>query len=63
MRYETEQNKLFKRDFVGKTLDQFPALKHRHYGFTYRQDFKSQQDDVTYFGKNKGSLDCAYFSG
>ncbi|MCC7224180.1 MAG: hypothetical protein IT273_10685 [Chitinophagales bacterium] len=47
--YRGHQNKLFKRDFAGELLDQYPDLQLRDYGFVYRREKAFPQDDVTWF--------------
>lgn len=47
--YRGHENKLFKRDFAGEILDQFPNLELIDYGFNYRRDPKFPMDDITWF--------------
>ena len=47
--YRGNRNKLFKRDFAGEMLAKFPELKLKDYGFFYKQDPISPQDDITWF--------------
>ena len=47
--YHGHADKLYKRDFAGEMLDQFPQLKLVDYGFAYRRDPTFQQGDVTWF--------------
>ena len=47
--YRGHDNKLFKRDFAGEILDQFPNLELIDYGFNYRRDPKFPMDDITWF--------------
>ena len=49
LEYRGEKDKLFKRDFAGEMLDIFSDLKLVDYGFFYRNDKKSPQDDITWF--------------
>lgn len=47
--YRGHTNRLFKRDFAGEMLDQFPELSLVDYGFAYRRDPAFPQDDITWF--------------
>lgn len=47
--YRGHTDRLFKRDFAGEMLDQFPALSLVDYGFAYRRDPAFPQDDITWF--------------
>ena len=47
--YRGYRNKLFKRDFAGEMLSKFPELKLKNYGFFYKNDTISPQDDITWF--------------
>ncbi len=47
--YRGHENKLFKRDFAGEMLQQFPDLKLIDYGFCYHKDPAFPQDDITWF--------------
>ena len=47
--YRGENNKLFKRDFAGEILDQYPEVQLVDYGFKYRRDSNYPQDDITWF--------------
>jgi spore coat polysaccharide biosynthesis protein SpsF len=47
--YRGHENQLFKRDFAGEMLKQFPDLKLRDYGFAYHGDANFPGDDVTWF--------------
>ena len=49
LEYRGEKDKLFKRDFAGEMLDIFSDLQLVDYGFFYRNDKKSPQDDITWF--------------
>ncbi len=47
--YRGHSGKLFKRDFAGEMLTQFPDLSLVDYGFMYHGDTKFPQDDITWF--------------
>ncbi|WP_417913629.1 pseudaminic acid biosynthesis-associated methylase [Candidatus Electronema sp. JM] len=47
--YRGHTDKLFKRDFAGEILDQFPDLNLIDYGFVYHRDPNFPQDDTTWF--------------
>ncbi|MFK7766764.1 MAG: pseudaminic acid biosynthesis-associated methylase [Mariniblastus sp.] len=47
--YRGHDNRLFKRDFAGEILDQFPDVRLRDYGFAWRRDPNFPQDDLTWF--------------
>jgi pseudaminic acid biosynthesis-associated methylase len=47
--YRGHSGKLFKRDFAGELLDEFPDLKLVDYGFAYHGDTYFPQDDITWF--------------
>jgi pseudaminic acid biosynthesis-associated methylase len=47
--YRGHEQQLFKRDFAGEILKQFPDLKLRDYGFAYHGDANFPADDVTWF--------------
>jgi pseudaminic acid biosynthesis-associated methylase len=47
--YRGHEERLFKRDFAGEILDQFPDLTLRAYGFCYRRDPVFPQDDISWF--------------
>ena len=47
--YRGHQGKLFKRDFAGELMDQYPDLKLVDYGFTYHRDANFPADDATWF--------------
>jgi pseudaminic acid biosynthesis-associated methylase len=47
--YRGHTDRLFKRDFAGEMLDQFPELKLVDYGFAYKRDPAFPQDDITWF--------------
>ncbi len=46
--YRGHSERLFKRDFAGELMTQYP-LKLIDYGFVYRRDPKSPQDDINWF--------------
>ena len=47
--YRGHAARLFKRDFAGEFLDQYPDVLLRDYGFVYRRDPSFPQDDLTWF--------------
>jgi pseudaminic acid biosynthesis-associated methylase len=47
--YRGHKDRLFKRDFAGEMLKLFPSLILLDYGFSYRNDPKFPQDDITWF--------------
>ncbi|MDR9404931.1 MAG: hypothetical protein RI580_16000 [Halothece sp. Uz-M2-17] len=47
--YRGHEERLFKRDFAGEMLDQFPDLYLIDYGFVYHRDRNFPQDDMTWF--------------
>jgi spore coat polysaccharide biosynthesis protein SpsF len=47
--YRGHSDRLFKRDFAGEMLDNFPDLNLIDYGFAYRRDPSFPQDDITWF--------------
>jgi pseudaminic acid biosynthesis-associated methylase len=47
--YRGHSDRLFKRDFAGEMLDQFPRLSLVDYGFVYKRDPAFPQDDITWF--------------
>lgn len=49
VKYRQHDGKLFKRDFAGEMLDQFPDLRLIDYGFVYHRDNSFPQDDMTWF--------------
>lgn len=49
LNYRGHSNRLFKRDFAGDMLDQYPDLRLIDYGFCYRRDNLFPQDDITWF--------------
>jgi pseudaminic acid biosynthesis-associated methylase len=53
--YRGHRNKLFKRDFAGEMLDKYPDLRLVDYGFSYKRDAFTRQDDSTWFLLEKKS--------
>jgi spore coat polysaccharide biosynthesis protein SpsF len=53
--YRGHEERLFKRDFAGEMLKQFPDLKLRDYGFVYHGDANFPADDITWFLLEKKS--------
>jgi pseudaminic acid biosynthesis-associated methylase len=47
--YRGHKDRLFKRDFAGEMLDQFPGLSLAGYGFVYHRDPVFPTDDSTWF--------------
>lgn len=47
--YRGNTNRLFKRDFAGEIMDQYPDLTLVDYGFVYHRDNNFKQDDLTWF--------------
>jgi len=47
--YRGHSDRLFKRDFAGEILDQFPEMKLIDYGFAYHRDLDFPQDDISWF--------------
>ena len=47
--YRGNSKCLFKRDFAGDLMDQFPDLKLLDYGFVYHRDTNFPADDITWF--------------
>lgn len=47
--YRGYTGKLFKRDFAGEMLDQYPDVSLLDYGFAYHRDPNFPQDDMTWF--------------
>lgn len=47
--YRGHSDRLFKRDFAGEMLEQFPSLTLVDYGFVYKRDPAFPQDDITWF--------------
>ena len=51
--YRGHAGRLWKRDFAGEMLKQYPDLRIEDYGFTYHLD-ERPQDDITWFLLRKG---------
>lgn len=47
--YRGHKEKLFKRDFAGEIMCQYPEMKLIDYGFVYHKDPNFPQDDITWF--------------
>lgn len=47
--YREHKGVLFKRDFAGELMAQFPKMGLVDYGFVYRKDPNFPQDDLTWF--------------
>lgn len=47
--YRGNRSVLFKRDFAGELMDQYPDLKLLDYGFVYHRDRNFPGDDFTWF--------------
>lgn len=47
--YRGEKDRLFKRDFCGEMMREYPDLKLVDYGFCYHNDPNFPQDDVNWF--------------
>jgi len=47
--YRGEKDRLFKRDFAGEFLDQFPDTELIDNGFSYHRDPVFPQDDISWF--------------
>jgi pseudaminic acid biosynthesis-associated methylase len=47
--YRGHAGKLFKRDFAGEILDQYPDLHLLDYGFVWHRDPNFPQDDISWF--------------
>ncbi|MCI5190555.1 MAG: pseudaminic acid biosynthesis-associated methylase [Candidatus Electrothrix sp. AS4_5] len=47
--YRGHADRLFKRDFAGEIMDQYPSMKLLDYGFVYRRDPNFPQDDMNWF--------------
>jgi pseudaminic acid biosynthesis-associated methylase len=54
--YRGHAGRLFKRDFAGELLDQYPGLQLVDYGFIYRRDPVYPADDVTWFLMRKAAV-------
>jgi len=49
VKYRGHAERLYKRDFAGEILDQFPEMCLVDYGFVYKRDLSFPMDDVTWF--------------
>ena len=49
LNYRGHEGKLFKRDFAGEFMDQYPDVELVKYGFAYRKDPLFPQDDINWF--------------
>ena len=49
LEYRGEKDKLFKRDFAGEIMNKYEDLVLIDFGFAYRRDKKSPQDDISWF--------------
>ena len=47
--YRGHTDRLFKRDFAGEIMAQYPTFELIDYGFIYRSDPNFPQDDITWF--------------
>ncbi len=47
--YRGHDDKLFKRDWAGEMMDEFPDLRLVHYGFLYHRDNAFRHGDETWF--------------
>ncbi|RLQ22219.1 pseudaminic acid biosynthesis-associated methylase [Seongchinamella sediminis] len=47
--YRGHNERLFKRDFAGEILENYPQMELVDYGFVYRRDPNFPQDDLTWF--------------
>ena len=47
--YRGHSDKLFKRDFAGEFMEQYPDVELIDYGFAYRRDPLFPQDDINWF--------------
>ena len=53
--YRGHTDRLFKRDFAGEILEQYPQMKLIDYGFAYHRDVDFPQDDISWFLLEKSS--------
>ena len=51
--YRGHEGYLFKRDFAGELMNEYPSLKLAKYGFAYHGDNNFKQDDITWFLMSK----------
>ena len=54
--YRGEKDKLFKRDFAGDMLNNFPDIELINYGFIYHKDKNYPLDDITWFLLEKKNI-------
>lgn len=54
--YRGHSDKLFKRDFAGDLMEQFPDIELIKYGFAYHRDPLFPQDDINWFLFKKNNL-------
>lgn len=47
--YRGHSDRLYKRDFAGEIMVQYPEMKLIDYGFVYHKDPNFPQDDITWF--------------
>jgi pseudaminic acid biosynthesis-associated methylase len=47
--YRGHTDRLFKRDFAGEIMENYPQMQLVDYGFVYRRDPNFPQDDITWF--------------
>ena len=52
--YRGHKDRLFKRDFAGEIMQQYPEMTVIDYGFNSRHDPVFPQDDITWFLMEKG---------
>jgi spore coat polysaccharide biosynthesis protein SpsF len=52
--YRGHEDRLFKRDFAGEIMQQYPEMTLIDYGFNSRHDPVFPQDDITWFLMEKG---------
>jgi len=53
--YRGHSERLFKRDFAGELMEQYPDLVLQDYGFAYRRDPAFPLDDISWFLMEKRS--------
>jgi pseudaminic acid biosynthesis-associated methylase len=54
--YRGHEDRLFKRDFAGEVLDNFPEMTLVDYGFSYHRDVDFPQDDISWFLLKKSAV-------
>jgi spore coat polysaccharide biosynthesis protein SpsF len=57
VQYRGHAERLYKRDFAGEMMTQYPSLELLDYGFVYRRDRAFPQDDITWFLMQKQAGD------